>query len=118
MTADLIDTVEMYLRTILELEEEGQVPMRARIAERLEQSGPTVSQTCARMERLGLLIVSDDRHLELTPEQRQAVLVRVEPEMLKGARAGAEWAPDGLIAFSKVCTHAGCPSTSSSTAER
>lgn len=76
MTADLIDTVEMYLRTILELEEEGQVPMRARIAERLEQSGPTVSQTCARMERLGLLIVSDDRHLELTPAGRtEAVAV-------------------------------------------
>ena len=76
MTADLIDTVEMYLRTILELEEEGQVPMRARIAERLEQSGPTVSQTCARMERLGLLIVTDDRHLELTPAGRhEAVAV-------------------------------------------
>ena len=74
--ADLIDTTEMYLRTILELEEEGQVPMRARIAERLEQSGPTVSQTCARMERLGLLIVTDDRHLELTPAGRhEAVAV-------------------------------------------
>ena len=40
---DLIDTTEMYLRTIFELEEEGIVPMRARIAERLHQSGPTVS---------------------------------------------------------------------------
>ena len=48
---DLIDTTEMYLRTILELEEEGIVPMRARIAERLEHSGPTVSQTVARMEK-------------------------------------------------------------------
>ncbi|HEX3907839.1 MAG TPA: dihydrofolate reductase, partial [Mycobacteriales bacterium] len=35
---DLIDTSEMYLRTVLELEEEGVVPLRARIAERLEQS--------------------------------------------------------------------------------
>ena len=41
----LIDTTEMYLRTIYELEEEGIVPLRARIAERLTQSGPTVSQT-------------------------------------------------------------------------
>lgn len=71
---DLIDTTEMYLRTILELEEEGQVPMRARIAERLDQSGPTVSQTCARMERLGLLIVNGDRHLELTPEGRNVAV--------------------------------------------
>jgi DtxR family Mn-dependent transcriptional regulator len=67
----LIDTTEMYLRTILELEEEGVVPLRARIAERLDQSGPTVSQTVARMERDGLLHVAGDRHLELTEEGRR-----------------------------------------------
>ena len=42
---DLIDTTEMYLKAIYELEEEGIPPMRARIAERLDHSGPTVSQT-------------------------------------------------------------------------
>jgi DtxR family Mn-dependent transcriptional regulator len=56
----------MYLRTIFELEEEGIVPLRARIAERLSQSGPTVSQTVARMERDGLLRVEGDRQLSLT----------------------------------------------------
>ena len=50
---DLIDTPEMYLRTILELHEEGIEPLRARIVERLHQSGPTVSQTVARLERDG-----------------------------------------------------------------
>ncbi len=68
---DLIDTTEMYLRTIFELEEEGIVPLRARIAERLHQSGPTVSQTVARMERDGLLTVEGDRHLQLSEEGRQ-----------------------------------------------
>jgi len=68
--ADLIDTTEMYLRTILELEEEGQVPMRARISERLGHSGPTVSETVNRMSRDGLVVVSDDRHLELTSTGR------------------------------------------------
>ena len=68
---DLIDTTEMYLRTIFELEEEGIVPLRARIAERLSQSGPTVSQTVARMQRDGLLMVSDDRHLELSDLGRE-----------------------------------------------
>ena len=73
---DLIDTTEMYLRTVYELEEEGVVPLRARIAERLGQSGPTVSQTVARMERHGLIKVESDRHLQLTPEgHRQAVAV-------------------------------------------
>jgi DtxR family Mn-dependent transcriptional regulator len=68
---DLIDTTEMYLRTIFELEEEGIVPLRARIAERLHQSGPTVSQTVARMERDGLLTVEGDRHLQLSDQGRR-----------------------------------------------
>jgi DtxR family Mn-dependent transcriptional regulator len=42
------------------------VPLRARIAERLAQSGPTVSQTVARMERDGLLHVAGDRQLSLS----------------------------------------------------
>ncbi|AVM65178.1 MULTISPECIES: metal-dependent transcriptional regulator [Dietzia] len=68
---DLVDTTEMYLRTIYELEEEGVIPLRARIAERLEQSGPTVSQTVARMERDGLVLVAPDRHLQLTATGRE-----------------------------------------------
>lgn len=68
---DLIDTTEMYLRTILELEEENIVALRARIAERLRHSGPTVSQTIGRMERDGLVVVTGDRHLELTEVGRR-----------------------------------------------
>lgn len=70
VSGDLIDTTEMYLRTVFELEEEGITPLRARIAERLGHSGPTVSQTVARMQRDGLLTVAGDRHLELTPTGR------------------------------------------------
>ena len=71
---DLVDTTEMYLRTILELEEEGVPPLRARIAERLHQSGPTVSQTVARMERDGLVTVEGDRHLLLTDHGRNTAI--------------------------------------------
>ena len=71
---DLVDTTEMYLRTIYDLEEEGLVPLRARIAERLEQSGPTVSQTVSRMERDGLLRVAGDRHLELSDKGRRLAI--------------------------------------------
>jgi DtxR family Mn-dependent transcriptional regulator len=92
---DLIDTTEMYLRTILELEEEGQVPMRARIAERLDQSGPTVSQTVARMERDGLVIVTGERHLELTNQGRhEAVSVMRKHRLAERLLAdviGLEW---------------------------
>ena len=66
----------MYLRTIFELEEEGIVPLRARIAERLHQSGPTVSQTVARMERDGLVTVEGDRQLLLS-EKGRALATRV-----------------------------------------
>lgn len=37
------------------------------------------------------------------------VLVRVPPTELELPAARATWAPEGLLAFSKVCTHAGCP---------
>lgn len=75
MTAHgLIDTTEMYLRTIFELEEEGIIPLRARIAERLSQSGPTVSQTVARMARDGLVRVEGDRQLALTIEGREQAM--------------------------------------------
>lgn len=71
---DLVDTTEMYLRTILDLEEEHIVPLRARISERLGHSGPTVSQTVGRMERDGLVVVEGDRHLALTHEGRSRAI--------------------------------------------
>ena len=92
---DLIDTTEMYLRTILELEEENIVPLRARISERLGHSGPTVSQTVGRMERDGLVVVSGDRHLELTVTgRRKAVHVMRKhrlAERLLSDVIGLEW---------------------------
>jgi DtxR family Mn-dependent transcriptional regulator len=71
---DLVDTTEMYLRTIIDLEEEGIPPFRARISERIGHSGPTVSQTVARMERDGLLVVEVDRQLALTAKGRKKAI--------------------------------------------
>jgi len=92
---ELIDTTEMYLRTIYELEEEGIVPLRARIAERLGHSGPTVSQTVARMERDGLLTLAGDRHLELSePGRQRAVRVMRKHRLAERLLAdvmGLEW---------------------------
>lgn len=36
------------------------------------------------------------------------VVVRVRPEELKLPAERADWAPEGLLAFSKICTHAQC----------
>ncbi|KTR83231.1 metal-dependent transcriptional regulator [Leucobacter chromiiresistens] len=93
---DLIDTTEMYLRTILELEEEGIVPLRARISERLGHSGPTVSQTVGRMERDGLVVVTDDRRLALTVDGRSKAIHVMRKhrlaERLLADVIGLEWA--------------------------
>ncbi len=69
--SDLIDTTEMYLRTIFELQEEGVEPLRARIGERLNQSGPTVSETVSRMQRDGLIDLVNGRLLEFTTEGKR-----------------------------------------------
>jgi len=92
---DLIDTTEMYLRTILELEEEGHTPMRARISERLDHSGPTVSETIARMEKHGLVTLTSDRHLELSAEGRNLAIEVMRKhrlaELLLANVIGLEW---------------------------
>jgi ubiquinol-cytochrome c reductase iron-sulfur subunit len=36
------------------------------------------------------------------------VVVRVDPRQLRLPRGRQDWAPGGLLAFSKICTHAGC----------
>jgi ubiquinol-cytochrome c reductase iron-sulfur subunit len=37
------------------------------------------------------------------------LLIRVEPNLLQLQGQAASWAPDGFVAYSKICTHAGCP---------
>jgi ubiquinol-cytochrome c reductase iron-sulfur subunit len=39
----------------------------------------------------------------------QTLLIRVPPELLKLDPSRAAWAPEGYVAYSKICTHAGCP---------
>src|SRR4029077_11690133 len=39
----------------------------------------------------------------------QAVLVHVDPTLLQLPPQQLSWAPDGFVAYSKICTHAGCP---------
>jgi ubiquinol-cytochrome c reductase iron-sulfur subunit len=39
----------------------------------------------------------------------QVVLIHVDPALLQLPADGNRWAPDGFVAYSKICTHAGCP---------
>ncbi len=79
MAHDLIDSTEMYLRTVLELEEEGIPALRARLSERLHLSAPSISEGVARLESQGLMRLAEDRTVQLTEHGR----MRAEQVMRK-----------------------------------
>jgi DtxR family Mn-dependent transcriptional regulator len=68
--AEMHDTTEEYLETIFEIEEEGIVPIRARLVERLRLSAPAVSETVNRLVEQGNVELLDDRRLRLTAKGR------------------------------------------------
>jgi ubiquinol-cytochrome c reductase iron-sulfur subunit len=39
----------------------------------------------------------------------QVVLVRVRPDQLRPRAGREDWSPEGYVAYSKICTHVGCP---------
>jgi ubiquinol-cytochrome c reductase iron-sulfur subunit len=55
----------------------------------------------------GILTVFPEGVTEIA--DAQTVLLHVEPGLLRLEGEAAAWAPDGFVAYSKVCTHAGCP---------
>jgi DtxR family transcriptional regulator, Mn-dependent transcriptional regulator len=69
--AEWHDTTEEYLEAILEIEEEGTIPIRARLVERLRLSAPAVSETVNRLVEHGYAELLDDRSLRLTPKGRE-----------------------------------------------
>ena len=69
--AEWHDATEEYLEAILEIEEEGIVPIRARLVERLGLSAPAVSETVNRLVDHGYAELLDDRSLRLTDKGRQ-----------------------------------------------
>jgi len=42
-------------------------------------------------------------------EDAATLLIRVGPDELELPEERMEWAPEGLVAYSKICTHVGCP---------
>jgi DtxR family transcriptional regulator, Mn-dependent transcriptional regulator len=93
--AELHDTTEHYLETILALEEEGTVPLRARIVERLGLSAPAVSETIDRLSEQGLVELHSDRSLHLTDQGRGIATTVVRrhrlAERLLADVIGLEW---------------------------
>ena len=95
VVAELHDATEEYLETILEIEEEGIPPIRARLVERLGISAPAVSETVNRLVEQGYAELLDDRSLRLTPKGRQLAVSIVRrhrlAERLLTDVIGLEW---------------------------
>ena len=69
--AEMHDATEEYLETILEIEEEGIPPIRARLVERLGLSAAAVSEQVGRLIEQGYAELLDDRTLRLTEKGRE-----------------------------------------------
>ena len=39
----------------------------------------------------------------------QTLVLRIDPDLLELPQERIDWAPEGCIGYSKICTHAGCP---------
>jgi DtxR family Mn-dependent transcriptional regulator len=89
------DATEEYLENILELEEEGVLPMRARLVERLGLSAPAVSEGVARLEDQGFVTLDDHRAVRLTAKGRDLAVSVVRrhrlAERLLTDIIGLEW---------------------------
>jgi ubiquinol-cytochrome c reductase iron-sulfur subunit len=55
----------------------------------------------------GVLTVFPEGHTDSA--DAQTLLIRLEPGEYGPPPGREDWSPDGFVAFSKVCTHAGCP---------
>ena len=93
--AELHDTTEEYLETILAVEEEGVPPLRARLVERLGLSAAAVSETVNRLVSLGYVKLGADRAIRLTPKGRTLATTVVRrhrlAERLLTDIIGLEW---------------------------
>ena len=89
------DATEEYLETILEIEEEGITPIRARIVERLGFSAAAVSEQVNRLVDQGYTELLDDRSLRLTAKGRALAVSMVRrhrlAERLLVDVIGLEW---------------------------
>ncbi len=93
--SELIDTREMFLKAVFELNELGAPALRARLSERLGQAMPSVSQTINRMIREGFVTLDADRRVVLTAlgSERATAVVRKHriAERLLHDVLGLEW---------------------------
>ena len=48
-------------------------------------------------------------HLQIAKAKGAVVLIRMDPDDNKPGKGRENWAVDGILCYSKICTHVGCP---------
>jgi ubiquinol-cytochrome c reductase iron-sulfur subunit len=71
----------------------------------VDESGQPIS---AAEINLGSFITAFPQGADMRELGSPVVVVRVDPGALRLPSGRADWAPEGLVAYSKICTHAGC----------
>jgi ubiquinol-cytochrome c reductase iron-sulfur subunit len=56
----------------------------------------------------GALYTAFPQHADREQMGAPLVVVRLKPEQLELPAERHDWAPEGIVAYSKICTHAGC----------
>jgi len=51
---------------------------------------------------------TNEAHPQTVPGSTKVLLVRLDPATLVGGHAGLACGPDGVVAYSAICPHAGC----------
>lgn len=65
--------------------------------------------TAEQLQLGGIVTVFPEGLGPFTADDAQTVLIRVDPTLLDLPADRQGWAPEGFVAYSKLCTHAGCP---------
>jgi ubiquinol-cytochrome c reductase iron-sulfur subunit len=51
----------------------------------------------------------EGHHLQVEKSKAALILLRMEPGDIKPAKGRENWDVNGIVAYSKICTHVGCP---------
>lgn len=75
----------------------------------VDQTGRPITRTQMQVGGLTTVFPKGTENTATKQATDQTVLVRVQSTNLVTMPGREDWAPDGYVAYSKVCTHLGCP---------
>lgn len=56
----------------------------------------------------GELLLSDEE-MQVAKSKSSVIVLRMDPDEIKPGKGRDDWSVDGIVCYSKICTHVGCP---------